>query len=335
VDGDVTDRVIRTEREDSILYMVCDSAGNTARVERTLHFEHSKPEFSGQLYTSYLTPTTYADYPGGLKCTDGWGNDISDLIQCRGGTKPVPGSYTLAYYVTDEDGNDVVFKVPIEVKMGTLKYDPSKADPNKVIYLTYDDGPSVYTSKLLDILDMYGVKATFFVTGNRPGYFHMIGEENRRGHKIAAHTFTHEYDIVYASEEAYFDDLDKIEAVIHDQTGEYTKLIRFPGGSSNTVSRFNPGIMSRLVKAVAERGYRYFDWSVSSGDGRSVLSTQEVFERVKKGVSGHSVSVVLQHDTKLWSIEAVPMIIEWGIINGYTFAVLDENSYQAAHHLNN
>ena len=155
------------------------------------------------------------------------------------------------------------------------------------------------------------------------------------GHAVGLHSATHDYKKIYASEEAYFNDLEAIQSVVVAQTGKRSNLIRFPGGSSNTVSSFNRGIMSRLAVAVTEKGYRYFDWNVDSNDAGGASTTQEVVNNVISGISKRSVSVVLQHDIKLFSVNAVEQILKWGTENGYTFKALDETSPVCHHGINN
>ena len=119
-------------------------------------------------------------------------------------------------------------------------------------------------------------------------------------------------------------------------TGSYTNIIRFPGGSSNTVSRkYCPGIMSRLSVAVTERGFKYFDWNVVSGDAGGTTSTDKVYSNVINGIRGKSHAIVLQHDTKGFSVNAVERIIVWGLNNGYSFAPLTTDSPTAHQHINN
>lgn len=207
------------------------------------------------------------------------------------------------------------------------------ASNGNVIYLTFDDGPGKYTQELLDVLDRYNVKVTFFVT--KAGDSNLIGEEFRRGHSVGIHSATHDYDDIYSSEDAYFADLEKMSDIIYEQTGERTKLLRFPGGSSNRVSSFNPGIMTRLTEAVRERGYQYFDWNVLSGDAGETTDTDEIVKNVIDGCTDRSASVVLQHDIKGYSVAAVERIIQWGLENGYTFERLTVDSPSAHHRINN
>ena len=151
-----------------------------------------------------------------------------------------------------------------------------KNNGEKIVYLTFDDGPSKNTQRVLDILDQYGAKATFFVVGHDPDHYDMIKKAYDDGNTIGLHSFTHDYAQVYSSEDAYFNDLDQIAQVVNDQIGYVPYLVRFPGGSSNTISeKYCPGIMDVLVNDVPARGYQYYDWNASSGDG-AVCSTDQV-----------------------------------------------------------
>ena len=203
------------------------------------------------------------------------------------------------------------------------------------MYLTFDDGPGPYTKKLLDILDKYGVKATFFVAGQKPAYHYMIGETYRRGHTIALHTYSHQYSI-YSSEDTYYADLKKIEDVCVEQTGVKPTIVRFPGGTSNTISRnYCKGIMTALTKSLSYHGYLYCDWNVSSGDAGGAKTKEEVANNVINGIKRNNVSIVLQHDISSFSVDAVETIITWGLANGYTFLPMDENAPMVHHPANN
>lgn len=205
----------------------------------------------------------------------------------------------------------------------------------KVVYLTLDDGPSENTQKVLDILDQYNCKATFFVTGEMPEYKDMIKVAYDKGHTIGLHTYSHTYSKVYASVDAYFEDLDQIGQMVKDEIGYVPCFIRFPGGSSNTVSaKYTSGIMSELVKEVQERGYQYYDWNASSGDG-ATKTTQEL---IQQATSYHSNNLILLcHDAqaKDTTVEALPSIIEYYQSQGYVFKALDRDSFVAHHSVNN
>ena len=156
------------------------------------------------------------------------------------------------------------------VAVGTM--DPQ--DDEKVVYLTFDDGPSANTQRVLDILDQYDAKATFFITAQQPDYFPMIKKVYDEGHTVGLHSYTHEYDQVYASVDAYFDDLEKIGEVAKEQLGFVPCFIRFRSASNSISKKYSAGIMTQLTQQVLDKGYQYYDWNVSSGDGGTVTADQ-------------------------------------------------------------
>ena len=149
------------------------------------------------------------------------------------------------------------------------------------------------------------------------------------------HTSCHDYDKIYASEQAYFDDFFAMEEIVKEQTGDYTRIFRFPGGSSNTVSSFNPGIMSRLTQAMTDMGYQYYDWNVVSGDAGGTNKTKQIVENIETGCQEQTVSMILQHDIKDYSVAAVETVIQWGLANGYSFRPLTLESPSMHHGVNN
>ena len=205
----------------------------------------------------------------------------------------------------------------------------------KVVYLTFDDGPGPYTDKLLDVLKKYNVKATFFVTG--AGDDNLLTREHNEGHAIGLHTFTHSYSYLYSNVGDFISDLYRVQERVKNATGYTSTLMRFPGGSSNAVSASYDGgthIMSRLVNEVTSLGFTYFDWNVSSGDAGGATTSDEVYTNVIENLKPE-YSVVLQHDIKEFSVDAVERIIQYGQKNGYTFKKLDESSFTAHHSVNN
>ena len=163
----------------------------------------------------------------------------------------------------------------------------------------------------------------------------MITRAANEGHSIAIHTYTHNYSYIYASVDNYFADLNNMQDKIKRLTGKETRLVRFPGGSSNTVSRkYTPGIMTTLANELEVRGYKYFDWNVSSGDAGETTSTAQVIKNVTSNLRS-SYSNVLQHDVKSFSVDAVESIIQYGLTNGYHFAPLDVTSPGAHQRINN
>ena len=135
--------------------------------------------------------------------------------------------------------------------------------------------------------------------------------------------------------DAYFEDLYGMQEIIYENTGVRTHLLRFPGGSSNTISCFNEGIMTTLTQAVRDAGFRYFDWNVDSNDAGGAKKTETVVENVTKGIARQRLSVVLQHDIHEFSVEAVEKIIRWGLDQGYQFLPLEMDSPEFRHGVNN
>jgi peptidoglycan/xylan/chitin deacetylase (PgdA/CDA1 family) len=260
----------------------------------------------------------------GWTAEDNCDGDLTDEVTVEGSVDTyTAGTYELVYSVADSYNN--VTKVTRTVVVEAVRQPDTVTPTGKIIYLTFDDGPGKYTQTLLDVLDKYNVKVTFFTVNT--GYTSLIAKEAAAGHSIGIHSATHDYAQVYASKEAYFDDLNTMQAIIKKQTGSTTTLVRFPGGSSNLVSKkYCAGIMTTLAKALTDQGYQYFDWNVLSGDAGETTSTEQVFQNVINGVQKQDVSVVLQHDIQGFSVNAVEKIIVWGLANGYTFLPLDSTS---------
>ena len=333
-DGDITEKVTRTVEGDVVIYSVTDSSGNTAEVKRTIQYgDYTAPDLTleGEETVTIQAGTAY-DEPG-YSAVDNVDGDVTDQVVVSGDYDIYsPGTYTITYSVTDSWGNTAQVQRTLVVE-GISQ--PGVVVPSgKVIYLTFDDGPGEHTPSLLQILAKYNVKATFFVVGTANSAY--LDDIVDQGHSIAAHSYSHVYSEIYASEEAYFKDLNKVRQLIYDKTGTWTTLIRFPGGSSNSVSRKHClGIMSQLTKAVEAQGLQYFDWNVDSMDAGGAKTADEVFSNVIAGVQKHNVSVVLQHDIHGYSVDAVERIIQWGLANGYTFLPLTSTSPNAHHGVRN
>lgn len=202
-----------------------------------------------------------------------------------------------------------------------------KNNADKVIYLTFDDGPGPYTERLLDYLAQYDVKATFFVTNQSPRYRYVLKKIVDDGHAIGVHSYTHSWSI-YSGVNSYMSDFNKMHDLIFKETGVDTKLFRFPGGTSNTVSRsYSRGIMTTLASQMTKSGYYYFDWNVDCGD-TSGYSASKIAQTTINQIKGKRTSIVLMHDLKKNTVNAIKTIIEYGLKNGYEFWVLDENSPQ-------
>ncbi len=333
-DGDLTDRVIRQQVGDSVFYTVADSSGNVATVQRDLVYRDTRPPVLTLLGGDTVTVMAGDAFEDpGCTAMDAADGDLTGSVTVDGSYDPwTPGTYTYTYTVQDAQGNVAAATRQVVVQ-GHIQ--PETVYPEgKVIYLTFDDGPSRHTGRLLEILEKYNVKATFFVVGG--GKLEYLDDIVAGGHAIGIHSNTHDYQKIYSGEKAFFQDFNAIRDKIYDRTGSRTTLIRFPGGSSNRVSKeYCTGIMTLLTRVVEERGYQYFDWNVDSNDAGGAKTATEVFKNVISGVQEQSHSVVLQHDTQGFSVDAVERIIQWGLANGYTFLPLEPTSPKAHHNVRN
>ena len=197
------------------------------------------------------------------------------------------------------------------VDVGTAEENLASPEDTLKVYLTFDDGPSNRTDEVLDVLDDYGVKATFFVTGHTDEHskamYQRIVEE---GHTIGMHSYTHKYSEIYDSLDSFANDLDRIQNLIYDVTGVDSMYYRFPGGSSNKVSNGN---MREYIEYLTDQGITYFDWNVASGDATTQAYTSEdLVENVMRDVVKYKTSVILLHDSenKAKTVEALPTLIE-------------------------
>lgn len=218
--------------------------------------------------------------------------------------------------ISDLDGNAVDAEeaadiAAVEVQENTHKWDGKGDSSNGIrrVYLTFDDGPSANTDRILDILAQYGVKATFFVVG-KEGYTDQYRRIVEDGHTLAMHSYSHRYNEVYASLDSYKADLTKLHDYLYELTGEDCRLVRFPGGSSNTVSKVS---MWDLIDYLDSEDMVYFDWNVSSGDSTGgKKSVDQLTNNVLENIGKYNNAVVLFHDAagKTTTVDALAGIIE-------------------------
>ena len=202
----------------------------------------------------------------------------------------------------------------------------------KKVYLTFDDGPSPNTTRILDILDQYGVKATFFTICSP-------GEENEEslkrivssGNTLAIHSVSHEYSQVYASIDSFKEDVLDMQQWLYEQTGVTTWFYRFPGGSSNKVANCD---ISDCINFLNEQGFVYFDWNVSSGDASAkCVDKDTIVQNVLSEIGSREEYVVLMHDAgaKTTTVEALPEIIEYLQANDYMILPITANTKPVQH----
>lgn len=333
-DGDITDKVTYTRTTGWVTYFVMDSSGNPTYIVREISAENAEPPkiiLDGETPCVVTIGSLFAD--PGYSAMDNQGVDLTEYVTVEGEVDWLaPGEYSLTYTVSDscENTASVTRKVVVEA----LPRPDVKWPQEKTIYLTFDDGPGPYTKTLLDLLDRYDAKATFFVTDS--GYDSVMADIVRGGHSIGIHTASHNYAEIYASPEKYFEDVFAMQDIIYQNTGVLTTLLRFPGGSSNMISVGSyQGIMTVLTEAVQNAGFQYFDWNVDSGDASGAKKAETVAQNVIDGIGQQQTALVLQHDIHDYSVEAVERILQWGQENGYTFRPLTEHSPGFHHNVKN
>ncbi len=204
------------------------------------------------------------------------------------------------------------------------------ADTGKTAYLTFDDGPSENTERILDILKEAGVPATFFVIAaeNNEEHLPLLERTLAEGHCIGLHSCTHEYREIYASAEAFWQDIDALKQKLEPYCGSSFAVLRFPGGSSNTVSHKygGSGLMEELIPQAKERGYAVVDWNVTAEDSvGGTPSANTIASRVIRGCKDKNQAIILMHDssTNAATAEALPVILGWMQENNYTFDTVD------------
>lgn len=192
----------------------------------------------------------------------------------------------------------------------------------KICYLTFDDGPDgKITPAMLDVLKEYGVKATFFVVGNKVDqYPSVLKRIMNEGHAIGNHTYYHDYK-KNSDLAAFTSEVERTNQSIERITGARTSLIRVPGGSTSV-------FRSQVMPALAELGYEYFDWNVDSRDALDRQQTaDQMADRVVSEVAKHKVAMVLMHSINTpTSLKALPSIIERIAKLGYSFRVISSST---------
>lgn len=329
LDGDLTSSVKVTKTNHFIYYEVTNSHGlkyGTGRIIKILDDEAPSIKLNGNSLINLNVNEEFND--PGVTVSDNCTKDVQVNVSSNLDIT-TPGSYTITYEAVDEHGNKASINRDIIVNKEDTKVG--------VIYLTFDDGPSANTSKILDILNKYNIKATFFLTNS--GNDNLILREYEEGHTLGLHTATHKWEI-YSSIDSYFNDLNIVYNRVKNLTGVESKYIRFPGGSSNTISRkYQTGIMSTLAKEVENRGFSYFDWNVDVEDAGSCAYKKDkeacVLNNFKKELSKNRINMVLLHDIKSYTANALEDMIKYALNNNYVFKKIDDTTPTIHQHINN
>lgn len=331
-DGDLTAKVKVTKKDSQITYEVNDSSKNKVQVIRTIStIDDEKPviTLTGNSTIYLIKGNIYKE--SGFSATDNCSGDLTNKVQVTNNINVnTTGTYQVNYIVTDDNGNS-------STTIRTVKVVLQPDHSGSTIYLTFDDGPSSITPKVLDILKEEGIKATFFVLNKSDAYNYLLKRMVDEGHSIGLHGNSHNYYSVYVSVDTYYNDITTIGAKVKNVTGIDSKIIRFIGGSSNTVSRFSPGIMTTLTAKVLEWGYHYYDWNVSSGDGGGNPTQQVLYNNVVNNLGSKATYIVLMHDYEgnNTTVNALRDIIRYGKNAGYNFDRITWDTPQIHHKINN
>ena len=202
----------------------------------------------------------------------------------------------------------------------------------KICCLTFDDGPSKYTPQVLAALEKCDAKATFFVTAQdaNQDYLSYLTDIEAAGHQIALHSASHSYSRIYSSTENFWLDIKALRATLANYIDvDAIHWLRFPGGSTNTVSHKygGSGIMKRLKAQAEERGLHWIDWNVCAEDATaSHPNAAQILRNIRRDADGRDTCVVLLHDTKATgqTVKALPDIIAWFREQGYTFCTVSQ-----------
>lgn len=333
-DGVITNKVKETIGDDKVILSVVDSSGNeTIKEIPIITTEEPSPKIvlNGKNIVYIKLNDEYIEE--GAVAFGACENKLENEIVIENNVNSrVAGIYEVKY--TLNVGEKIVTKTRSVIVYDGIINNPIEQTREKVVYLTFDDGPGQYTDELLDILKKYNVKATFFVTAQFKSYIPLIKREYEEGHSIAVHTLTHKWSI-YDSVETYIKDFDDMNNIIHEYTGTKSNIFRFPGGSSNTISKgHSKGVVSAIANEMTKRGYVYFDWNVDSCDAAGANSKQ-IYKNVTTGIEKKNGAVVLMHDIKKNTIAVIEDIIVYALENGYTFDTLNVSSPTVHHHINN
>ena len=320
-DGDLTASIQVTDKASgdvhTLTYTVTDKAGNAATATRRVTVRDIVAPvitLSGQ--RELFVPLGGAYQEPGYTAQDDADGDLTASVTRAGTVNTAsPGVYTLTYTVTDKAGNTATATRQVSVYENSSGGSP--------VYLTFDDGPSDrVTPRVLDTLKAYNVHATFFIVNYGESGKALIRRMIDEGHTVAIHGYSHDYAAIYKSDEAFMQNIYRLRDRLRSDFGYEAAIIRFPGGSSNTVSRqYSVGIMSRLAQRVQAEGFTYFDWNVSSGDAAGTpASSGQIYNNVTSALRHGRSNVVLMHDAgaKGTTADALPDIIRYCLANGYS-----------------
>ena len=334
IDSRVNDDKVGTYK---VIYTV-EYLEKTATAERTVNVIDKEPPELALLggESISLRPGEKFEDPGVMAIDDSDG-DISSKVAAKGFVDTTcKGNYERVYDISDSYGN-----AASAVRTVTVEGEPVRKIKG-VIYLTFDDGPSAkVTDKVLDTLEKHKVPATFFVIdyGTDQEKIKLMKRAIKDGCTIGIHGYSHDYSKIYASVPDFMENVTKLHDKLKADLDYDARIMRFPGGSSNTVSEdYCKGIMTNLVKEVQIEGYKYSDWNVDSTDASgNNIPVNKLINSVKDNCDPEKFNVILMHDSdaKETTAKALPKIIEWAKKEGYEFKAMTMDSPAVHHKVNN
>ncbi len=350
LDGDVSDKIVvasdsveAKEGTFSFYYTVSDAAGNEVKEKRTLTVtDGAAPDIALNGAAVYYLCVGDAFNDPGATANDAFEGAVEVAVSGAPDTSAI-GTYNVVYSCADSKGNASSVERKVVVMQRPTPVDGGITGggfvSDSTIYLTFDDGPSYLTPQVLDILAEYNVKATFFILNYSDANKATVARAINEGHTIGIHGYSHDYATIYQSPETALNNITTLHDKLVEDFGYSTNITRFPGGSSNTVSRnYFEGVMSSVCPLAEKLGYNYFDWNISSMDAAGTgIPTDTIYHSVVDNLAHGRNNIVLMHDAngKATTVEALPSIIEYGLDNGYTFAGLSSNTTPVHHPINN
>lgn len=310
----------------------------TATATRTVNVIDKEPPEIALIDGDHVTVQTASSFEDpGVTAVDDSDGDVSAKVESKGLVDLFnKGDYEIDYKVTDSYGNEAT-----AVRTVTVEGEPAR-EVKGVIYLTFDDGPSkTVTPKILKTLEKYDVPATFFVIdyGSDSEKISIMKRALKDGCTIGIHGYSHDYSKIYTSTEDFMTNISTLHEKLKSDLDYDPFIMRFPGGSSNTVSKdYCKGIMTQLTKLVQKENYYYSDWNVDSMDASgNNIAVKKIIKSVEKNCDKDSYNVILMHDSdaKETTAKALPKIIEWAQEEGYVFKAMTPGSPTVHHRVNN
>ena len=276
------------------------------------------------LYSAYVVDANYYDYVfNNINVKDELKNNMNSVhIEKPVKLEKKDYEHFVEYF---KKCNEKYLKEKKEKNEKSEQIDENK-DRDKIVYLTFDDGPNKYSDKILEVLKKNDVKATFFVVGTVKD--RELKRIKNAGHTIGLHSASHNYSYIYRSELDFLWDLYELQNYVYRVTGEYTHYLRFPGGSKNKVSdEISPGIMDTLRPLVEEIGFEYYDWHVATGDSSKDITKEHVLSSVERGLlNDYDELIILMHDLHPITVDVIDDVISLCKKYGYRFDKITDDT---------